>query len=130
MVTVGSSLRCRGILSVLEEIGRKHATTQASEANDRARQRWFDLCEHRKSLWYILLQPVGQLWCAVTILGDEVGERCLSLGQIVGRPDRLQLTPDTLADFGIGRVVYGVAGEVELTALSGCAAKDRPSGSP
>jgi len=42
-VTLGHWLLCRGTLSILEEIGGEHATTQASEANAEAISVWRSL---------------------------------------------------------------------------------------
>lgn len=70
--------------------------------------------EHSEPLGHVLFQPTRQLRGAVAIPGDEIGERGLGLCQIFGGPDRLQLAADALTGLGIGRVVDGVLGEVEL----------------
>ena len=57
-------------------------------------------------------QPISQLGGGAAIGGDERGERGFRLGEIVGRPDRFQLAPNTLADLGIRRVMDGVPGQV------------------
>ena len=75
---------------------------------------------HGQPLGHVLFQPICQLRCAVAITGNQVGERGLGLGQIVGRPDGLELPPDALGRLGVERVVDGVAGEMELAALPGC----------
>ena len=60
----------------------------------------------------VLLEPCGQPRLAVAIAGDQLGQGGFGLGEIVRRPDRFQLLADALADFGIRRVMDGVAGEV------------------
>ena len=82
--------------------------------------------EHREAFGRILLEPYGQFRVGVAVAGDDVVLGRLGLGQAVCRPDRFQLLADALAGLGVGRVVDGVPGEVELAALPCRAAKDRP----
>ena len=77
----------------------------------------------------ILFQPVGQLGRAVAVTGDQLGQRGFGLGEILCRPDRFQLLADALADLGVGGVVDGVLGQMELAALPCSTAENGAPGS-
>ena len=65
----------------------------------------------------------------VAIAGDELSQGCFGLVEIVRFPDRFQLSADALSGLGVGRVVDGVPGQMELAALPcGTAQNGAPGG--
>ena len=77
----------------------------------------------------VFLEPCGQPGCGIAIAGDELSQGGFGLGEIIRRPDRFQLSADALADLGVWVVVDGVAGQMELAALSCRAAEHGTTGS-
>jgi hypothetical protein len=76
----------------------------------------------------VVLEPVGEAVGRATVGGDQTIEFFLRGLQRGGVPDPAQLGADPLADGGVGGVVNGVLGEVELAALpNGTGRGGRPS---
>jgi len=80
--------------------------------------------EHGQALGDGVLEPRGELRRAVGVCLDDAGELGLGAVAVRGVPDGAQLAADGLAGGGGGRVVNGVAGQVELAALPDYAGKD------
>ena len=66
-----------------------------------------------------VFQPCRETGGRIAVSGNELVERDLGLGERGCIPDAAQLGTDALADGGVGGMVDGVCGEVELAALPG-----------
>ena len=84
--------------------------------------------EYSQAFGHGVFQPCRETGSGVTVAGDELVERDLGLGERDCIPDAAQLGTDALADGGVGSVVDGVGGEVELAALPGSGTKHGPTG--
>ena len=65
----------------------------------------------------VLLEPRGQFRRSVATACHQAGHGGFGAGEAVCRPNRFQVLTDARAGLGVGRVMDGILGEVELAAL-------------